>query len=489
MVALPATRSMTRRLALVAALMLVAAGCGSRVSERQAAEEAREDLVRTGGSGGAVGTGSTGSLDGGGLPGAAGGSGSGTTGPSGSGASGGGGGGTGAGGGSASASFRGDNGGATDVGATANELRVGTVVTLTGPVPGLFRGALVGVQAWAAYQNSQGGLFGRQIRVLAGDDSLDSGKNRAAHLQLKDNVFAFVGSFSVNDDGGASVLKDCRCPDVGGSLSQARFNLPNHYNPQPQPPGWRGGPPTWFAKQYGSSVIKKWALFVSSVESAREIARHARAAYEAAGFEVVYTREVTPNETNYTGDVVQMQRAGVQAISWQGQSGDMGRLAAAMDGQGFKPKLPNWGNDAYNENFLKIAGKGAEGAIIDQVYALFKGEDAQRIPEVALFNQWMKRVDPNQTVDLFSLYGWLSGRLFAEAMAKAGPQAKRTKLLGELSKMGTWTGNGLVAPVNVGRKRPSDCFFVFKITGGKFRRIFPGGNENFACNVAGYRYR
>jgi ABC-type branched-subunit amino acid transport system substrate-binding protein len=469
---------------IVCGLALIAAGCGSRVSDKQAAAEAREDAVRLGGAAAASGL-EPGSLSGQATSNLGGGA---TAGGGGGSAAAGGGAGSAAGGGGAASSFAGDNGGATDIGVTADELRVGTVVTLTGPVPGLFRGALVGMQAWAAYQNSVGGIYGRNIRVLSGDDSLDSGKNRAAHLALKDKVFAFVGSFSVNDDGGASVLKECRCPDVGGSLSKARFNLPNHFNPQPQPDGWRGGPPKWYAQRYGNNVIKKLAFFVSSVESARAIARHQRAVYEDAGFEVVYTREVAPNETNYTGDVVQMQRAGVQAIAWQGQSADMGRLAAAMDQQGFHPPLLNWGNDAYNENFLKIAGKGAEGATIDQVYALFKGEDAGRIPEITLFNQWMKRVDPNQTVDLFAMYGWISGRLFAEGMEKAGPQAKRTKLIETLHNVGTWDAHGMVAPVNVGQKKPSDCFFVFRIKGGRYERVFPTDRRNFACDVAGWKY-
>src|SRR4030095_5029227 len=94
-------------------------------------------------------------------------------------------------------------GGASDTGVTATEIRVGWVGTLSGPVPGLFRGALIGTNAFFNYLNSQGGLMGRQVKVLPADDALDSGKNRAAHLQLKDKVFSFVGSFSVNDDGGA----------------------------------------------------------------------------------------------------------------------------------------------------------------------------------------------------------------------------------------------------------------------------------------------
>src|SRR5207244_9224743 len=93
-------------------------------------------------------------------------------------------------------------GGATDVGVTDTQINLGWVGTLTGPVPGIFRGALVGTNAFLNYQNSKGGVMGRQLKLLPGGDALDSGQNRAADLQWKDQVFSFVGSFPIRDGGG-----------------------------------------------------------------------------------------------------------------------------------------------------------------------------------------------------------------------------------------------------------------------------------------------
>lgn len=489
-------RRQARLLTFVAVTATLAAACGSRVSPDQAAAEARIDAERAGlFEGVSAGTGA--------VPGAGDRSTDAATDTSGSGVStfaDGGtsgvstGGGTATGSGGASAQGAGGSAGgpaaqdcregADEVGVTDSQIRVGNVSTLSGPVPGLFRGALVGAQAYAAFVNSQGGLFCRELVVLSGDDGLDSGRNRAAHLDLKDKVFAFVGSFSTNDDGGASVLEECGCPDVGGSLARVRFNLPNHFNPQPQPPGWRSGPPTWYAQEYGTEVIEHWALFVSSIQSAREIAADMRKVYEAKGFTVVYTREVQPNETNFTGDVVQMRSNDVKALSWQGPASDMARLAATMRQQDFSVDLPNWGNDSYNPNFVEIAGEAAEGIVVDQVYSLFQGEDAGRVPEIATFNEWMRRIDPDQTVDLFSLYGWLSAKLFVEAMRQTDALT-RESLLDTLGGMGEWNADGMVGPVNVGEKRPSDCFFVFTYRNGEYRRIFPdpGSDRLYACDV------
>jgi ABC-type branched-subunit amino acid transport system substrate-binding protein len=339
-----------------------------------------------------------------------------------------------------------------------------------------------------AYQNSLGGVFGRKLKVQVADDAFDSGRNRAGHLQLKDQVLSFVGSFSVNDDGGISVLRDCKCPDIGAALTQAHADLPTTFSPQPIKAGWRGSFFRSIKAQYGAPVITKVAFFVSAIQSAREIAANERKVMESLGFKIVYTREIGPNETNFTGDVIQMRNQGVKMLVYQGDVGNISRLAAAMDQQNFHVTVPNWGNSTYDKQAFKIASpKAFEGAIIDAVYGMFQGEDAQLVPEIALFDEWMKKVDPNQPVDLFSFYGWLSGRLFVEEAVKVGPQLTRSKLLAALAATGTWDAHGAVGPVNVGQKRPSDCYMVLKVHDGKFVRFMPT-DKPFKCEAGGYVY-
>lgn len=495
---------------LLAALVVFAAACGTSLSDDQALTELQAEgaaapgLAAGSADGGDVGVGvddtTVGDLGGSGTDagptsGDTGASGGTATGGSDSGTASGGTGGTGgtgtgggttSGGGGGSAPRVQSQGGATDVGVTATEIRLGWVGTLTGPVPGIFRGALAGTQAWVQYQNSQGGLMGRKLSLVPADDALDSGKNRAAHLQLKDKVFSFVGSFSITDDGGAPVITECKCPDISGNLSLAMHNSPSHYGPQPAAPGWRSGPARYYAKKFGKPVIEKMAFFFSQVPVSEAIAKEQRRVYEQAGFKVVYSRGVPPNDNNQTADVVQMRQAGVRAIAFQGDLPTFGRLVNAMAQQNFKVDLLNLGNAIYDTNTFKTVSPDAlENLFVDQVYGMFLGEDAGRIPEITLFNEWMKRTAPGQNVDLFAMYGWLSGRLFADAMNKmatAGKNPVRADLLQTLKTWGTWDGKGLVAPVDIGKKKPSDCFFVFTSTAdGKFRRTYPGANQNYSC--------
>jgi ABC-type branched-subunit amino acid transport system substrate-binding protein len=362
------------------------------------------------------------------------------------------------------------------------------VGSLTGPVPGLFRGALIGTQAYAAYINSQGGLFGRRIKVLPGDDGLDSGKNRAACLQLKDQVFSFVGSFSINDDGCNPVLQQCKCPDVGAALNFDHLAIPTTFSPQPQVKGWRTGAFNYYKQHFSNDVITHVAFFTAGVASARPIAAAERQVMESMGYKVVYSREVQPGEQNFTSDVIQMRQNGVKMVTMQGDAATMARISAEMEAQNFKVDLQDWGGSIYDDNSFKLAGKTAlEGTLTDQTFAMFLGQDTKFVPEIATFKQWMARIDPNQPVDLFAFYGWLSSKLWTEAAKAVGPGLTRPKIVDTLSKIGAWDGGGLVAPVNIGQKKPSDCIFIFRIRNADFVREYPT-DKLYDCSLGPFKY-
>src|SRR5262249_11917187 len=126
-------------------------------------------------------------------------------------------------------------------GVTATEIDVGNVSTLTGPIPGLFLGAVHGTQAFAAYLNARGGICGRRIVVKSADDNLQVSQNASATRTLKDSVFAFVGSFSGDDQGMPSVLAGTDVADIGEALATERFKLANNFSPEPID-GWNVAP-------------------------------------------------------------------------------------------------------------------------------------------------------------------------------------------------------------------------------------------------------
>src|SRR2546422_1442165 len=130
---------MTRHTRVVAAITLFLVACGSRVAP-----------LSTGLQGGQPGTNPTAVTSTGPLP---------STGPST--------GPTGSGGGGGNLQIPGaancKSGGATDVGVTATSVKLGAVISITGPLPGQFDSARDAVASYIASVNEQGGICGRRL--------------------------------------------------------------------------------------------------------------------------------------------------------------------------------------------------------------------------------------------------------------------------------------------------------------------------------------
>lgn len=376
----------------------------------------------------------------------------------------------------------GDNGGATDVGVTGSRIVLGNVSTIGGPVPGLFSGGVAGIKAFAAYMNSQGGINGRQLQVQAADDRLDAGANRTQMREQAGKVFAFVGSTSGVDNGGAEVLRDTGVPDVGLSLLAPRASLPNQFSPGPvRTDGYMTGPFEYFKEKF-PGLEKKAALFWHNQSTSQNNAELFEKVHQAAGYEFVYRAETTPTEPNYTSHVLQMRQKGVRYIFTVMETNSIARLAKAMQQQRFEVDVANFGSQAYSKLFLTTAETAAEGTTLYVPHALF--EDAGQLPEMALFLQWMKQTAPRTTPDIFALYGWASGRLFEQALRAAGPQAKRATLLEQLRAIDQFDANQLLAPAGPASKRSVTCFVIVKVQGGRWVRADPA--SGYICDRGGF---
>lgn len=425
---------------------------------------------------GDAGTGATGSTGGG----------SGATGSGGSGGSGGAAG-SGGSGGAAAPAPAGGNGGATDVGVTETQITIGTVADLSGPVPGLFQGAVIGTQAYVAKINSEGGIFGRKLKVAVGDGQLDCGQNRAQHAALSKKVFAFVGSFSLNDNCGTEAIAGKGIPDVHNALTQQTLRDKANFSVQPLPPGWRTGPLQYFKKKFPDRWTKIGSIYANVGGAGATWTEGTKPAIESTGGKVLYDRGFGPTDTDFTADIVRMRNDGVQMIYISASDAPtFARIVKAA-----KQQNVDWpiiaGGIAYDEGFLKQVGADGEGVLGDQLYSqFFNADDASAIPAVKEFQTWTGRVAPGKKRDLFAAFGWGSAELFVEALKKAGPKADRKTLLAELAKITKFDAGGLLAPSNPAGKQPPTCYVLNMVKGGKWVRVDTPPNA-YRCDGAFFR--
>jgi ABC-type branched-subunit amino acid transport system substrate-binding protein len=367
----------------------------------------------------------------------------------------------------------GGNGGATDVGITADSVTVGNVSDLSGPVPGLFQGAVIGTQAYFAKINAAGGVYGRQLKVAVGDGQLDCSANKAATTDLAPKVFAFVGSFSLYDNCGLPpIAAQPNESAVQVALSDALNAYPRNFAVAPLAAGWRQGPLNYYAHKYGDAWKHIGAIY-ANVGSSPAIWGHVKHAIASSGGAVVSEYGYGPNDTDFTAEVIRMQRDGVQLFFSSAVDGAYAAkfVNAARSQQVTWPII--FGGGAYDQTFLKQAGDNANGVFNDMLYArFFNADEAATIPAVKEYQTWMGRVGGNDVIkDLYSAYAWGSAQLFVDALKKAGPKPTRLALIKALHEVKSFDADGLLSPSGPGDKTPAACWILVQVVKGTWQRV------------------
>ena len=372
-------------------------------------------------------------------------------------------------------------------GITKTSVTVGNVSTLTA---GLFEGAAVGTEAYADYVNSTGGVNGRKLVVDGFDDSFQGAGNAQATRSSVQQDFALVGGFSIEDSYGASFLAtQPGVPAVGESISLTMNKLPNYFSAVPQQPGFQEGVLQYFKKQYPDATQALGTLIGNQPSDATSWAGD-QYALTKTGYKVVYNSTYGITQTDFTANVIAMKSAGVKMILLDQMAEN---YAAAflkdLTQQNFHP-IVLLGAAAYTNNLVKDSGGAAavDGYYLSQAYSLYLGQDAQQVPAVNTFLHWVQVASPSFKPDLFALYGWISGELFAQALRNAGSNPSRGSVLQALSKITTFNAQNLIAPTNPSARTISNCYILANIVNGNFQRLddpaIQSSTNGFRCDYA-----
>jgi ABC-type branched-subunit amino acid transport system substrate-binding protein len=383
----------------------------------------------------------------------------------------------------------GGNGGATDVGVTGNTITVGLATDISGPQPGLFQGVATAAQAYAAYVNSQGGIYGRQLKINVADSQTDCQATQNAYSSLAPKVFAYAGGFSLYDDCAAQVLgQHPEIPSVTFALSPQYEKLPNVYNFLPTIPGAQLGFLQWYKQQFPNAPKSVGALY-SSVPAATAQWHALKAAMQSVGYNIVYERAVAPTESNFTADVIRMAHSnpsvGFVESYLSGQQNST--LVSESQQQNFRPDVINGPGTMYDPSFAKQVGSGPSDVFDNLTTAPWFNASAAAIPGVGAYQRWMKVIDANQPLDEYSTFGWIDTALFVQALKVAGPRATRPGLFSALKGIHDFTADGFTPAVDVGNKKPINCDAIVHYTNGSWSQVSPPGG-GFDCSYPYFLY-
>jgi ABC-type branched-subunit amino acid transport system substrate-binding protein len=363
-----------------------------------------------------------------------------------------------------------------------------TIANISTQAGGLFAGAAVGTEAYAAYVNAQGGIAGRKLVVRSSDDQFAGALNKQQTRAAVQSDFATVGGFSLEDAFGGSVLAaNPQMPNVSESLDPATAKLPNTFSPSPNAPGWPLGPLTYFKQRFPDQVLHTGTI-VADLTSTVTAWEHEKVTMEHLGYRVIYDPALPPTTTDFTQNIVAMKNAGVQILFLEQLPVNYASAAVKdMNQQNFHPVLV-LGAPAYSESLVADSGGpgSIDGAYFEQSSAFYLGEDAAAVPAVRTFLDWVQHVSPGFHADFFTLYGWLCTQLFADALRAAGAHPTRGSLLEALRRTTSFTGSNLIPDGDPARKAPISCYVLGRIAGGTFQRMddppVSGLTHGFRCD-------
>lgn len=369
----------------------------------------------------------------------------------------------------------------TGPGVSARGIKVASIVTDSGPLPGATEGSYRGAAAYFAMINSQGGVCGRKLTLLKGDDGLDPARARGEFLRLEPKVLGFVGSYSVADSGYIDLIQKTGVPYVGLTVDPAGRKLPS-VTPKRRDDTVGTGPYVWWKQQHPK--VTKAALLYADVGGVGANIDGTAKAIEKAGFKLVEPPiAVGVADPDYTGQVRNLQDKGAEFVFLFAFEVNMHvRFNRNMRQQRFEPPIKA-SNIAFNDRFSKLLGEEGDGWENYNAYLPFLDPaEAGRSKPVKDFLAWNQRLFPGGQLDLFNVAGWGAAAMFVEGLTGAGGDVDRAKLLAALNKVPKYNDGGIGVDIDPRTGDAANCFTIARHEGGAWKRAHPAG-AGYECKL------
>lgn len=336
-------------------------------------------------------------------------------------------------------------------GLTDTEIVIGITTPLSGPAAAWSATAL-GAEAWAKHVNAQGGVHGRQIKIVMRDDGYNPGRAVANVSELKDQVFALVGLL------GTAVLNANK-----DAVAEAKI-----------PVVWPYGNPQVFAKQPRDKVQGVFMVYpdygdegeflvqqAARLEKAKKVAvfyqnddygkgglegvrRGAGKAGVTIGAEVAY--EVSDRELGT--HALKLKESGAEAIVFYSTVTHTANVIREMVKVGYRPKIFAAFPLGDRDLMFKLLGELWEGAYYNVTGAVRGEPEADRALEVVL------KQNPNlKGREGLALSGAVAMIATVEGLKRAGKNVTRENFIAAMDTIKDWSPEGLTGKITWSKDR------------------------------------
>ncbi len=251
----------------------------------------------------------------------------------------------------------------------AEPIRIGLQAPITGPWAYEGEMARNSVQIVADEINKAGGLLGRPVEIVLGDDQGQPQQSAlVAQRMISEKVVAVVGTYgsSVNDPAAAIYERNKLVNIAYGSTAES---LTTHGRKYFFRTCFRDDRQGEFFANFAADTLKakRIAIIHDNTTFGKGLAEAARRPILAQGkAEVVFYDAITPGERDFTAILGRMGRTNPDVVYFTGYYSEAGLIIRQMRTLGIKAPFVG-GNAAVNDEFIKIAGIDiAKGALMTQ---------------------------------------------------------------------------------------------------------------------------
>lgn len=317
-------------------------------------------------------------------------------------------------------------------GVTDKDILIGQFAAMTGPAAQLGQRMQAGMQAYFSAVNAQGGINGRSLKLVTRDDGYEPDKAAAAvkALILEDKVFALAGAVGTPTGLAAlPIVTEEQVPLVGMFTGAQALREP--FNRQVFHVRASYFDETERIVQHLTTLgIKKIAVFYQNDSYGKAGLEGVERAMSKRQLKPVATGTVERNSVDTAQALASILKAEPEAVVQISAYTSCAAFIKQARGKGY-------GGQFFNVSFVGAAalaqelGDMGQGVVISQVVPF---PFAAKTSVVREYQQHMLAVG-QKDFDFSSLEGYLTARVLAEGLRRAGKTLTREALITGLESM------------------------------------------------------
>lgn len=353
-------------------------------------------------------------------------------------------------------------------GVTASEIKIGMVNPQSGPASGLGKGMRSGAEAVFKQVNAKGGVNGRQINLVVGDDGYEPNRSVDETLKMLEeqkvfSLFGYVGTPTSNAV--LPIVKEMDVPLVGaftGAMSlrqpvtQQVFNVRASYDDESEA----------LVAHFIAKGAKSVAVFYQDDGFGLAVLSGTEKALKKRGMQVAAKGTFQRNTVAVKGGLATLLEAKPDAVVMVGPYTPLATFIKEARAVGLKSQLATV-SFVGTDNLVAQVGKDGDGVVISQVVP-FPADD-----DLALTRECREAIKQHsgEALGFVNFEGCVTAKVMLAALERSGKEPTRSGLIASLHGMSGLDLGGMKFGFAVDNHQASNLVFLTHIKDGRISKL------------------